>query len=294
MVRDRSFGRIAFLVLTYLVLAALFCLSVFPFLHVVAMSVSRGVSAMAGDVVFWPIGVNLDSYARLLAKPDVLRAVWVSVQRVVLGLAVNFLMIVLIAYPLSKESHQFRFRTLYAWVFVVTMLFSGGLIPWYLTIRATGMLDTIWALVVPQAVPVFSVMLVLNFFRGLPKALEEAALMDGAGHWTILWRIYIPLSTPALATVLLFSFVFHWNSWFDGLILMNTMSHYPLQSFMQTFVIQSNTQFFSAKDLLALKHASEITVKSALIVIGAVPVVLFFPLLQRFLAKGLVLGSVKG
>lgn len=280
--------------LTYLVLASLFFVAVFPFLHVLAMSISDGTSAMAGNVLIWPLGFNIDSYRRLLDQPAVWQAVWMSIKRVGLGVTINFVLVVLTAYPLSKESSRFRMRTFYAWFFVFTMLFNRGLIPWYLTIRQAGLLNSVWALVIPPGVQVFSVMLVLNFFRGIPKALEEAALIDGAGHWTILWKVYIPLATPVLATVTLFSFVFHWNSWFDGLILMNDSSKYPLQSFMQTFVIQSNTQFFSSRDLIALKHAAEITVKSALIVIGALPVLAFFPLLQRFLAKGIVLGSVKG
>lgn len=290
----RSAGRIIFMTFNYVALTAILCISLFPFLHVLSMSVSNGVRAIAGDVVLVPLGFNLDSYTRLLAKPDVLLALWMSAKRLFLGVLLNLSLIVLIAYPLSKEVSAFRWRTFYAWLFVVTMLFAPPLIPWYLTIRGAGLIDSVWALVIPTAVPVFSVMIAMNFFRGLPKELEEAALMDGAGHVSILLRIYLPLSTPAIATVTLFSFVFHWNSWFDGLILMNSVTKYPLQSFMQTFVIHSDTKFFSSKDLIALKNASEITVKSALIVIGAIPVVVFFPLLQRFLAKGLVLGSVKG
>src|SRR5690606_20148714 len=167
------------------------------------------------------------------------------------------------------------------------MLFSGGLIPWYLTIRTVGLLDTIWALVLPGAVPIFSVVLLLNFFRGLPRELEEAAYIDGAGHWVTLWRIFLPVSMPAIATITLFSFVQHWNAWFDGLILMNSVKNYPLQSYLQTYVIEGNMTDFFMQDFALLDKMSERTIKSALIVSAMAPVVIVFPLLQRFLAKGL-------
>src|SRR5690606_31058401 len=119
-------------------------------------------------------------------------------------------------------------------------LFNGGLIPWYITIKEVGLLNSIWALVLPGAVPVFSIVLLLNFFREVPRELEESAVIDGASQWTTLWRIYVPISKPAIATLALFSMVEHWNSWFDGLILMGDPTNYPLQSYIQTIVIQQN------------------------------------------------------
>src|SRR5690606_20037727 len=128
-------------------------------------------------------------------------------------------------------------RPIYLWYFIVPMLIGGGIIPTYMTIRNYGLLDTIWALVLPSAVPVYHAVLLLNFFRALPKELEESSVMDGAGHWTILFRIIMPLSLPALATITLFTMVGHWNSWFDGLIYMNRNENYPLQSYLQTIVV---------------------------------------------------------
>jgi putative aldouronate transport system permease protein len=160
-------------------------------------------------------------------------------------------------------------------------------------IKATGLLDTIWALVLPGAVPVFSVILLLNFFRGLPRELEEAAFIDGADHFTTLVRIYLPLSTPALATLLLLTMVGHWNSWFDGLIFMNSPEHYPLQSYLQTIVIQKDFSTLTELNSEALKEISDRTVKAAQIFMGALPVLVVYPFLQKYFMKGIVLGSVK-
>ncbi|MBO9610860.1 MAG: carbohydrate ABC transporter permease, partial [Paenibacillaceae bacterium] len=183
-------------------------------------------------------------------------------------------------------------RTLYAWFFVITMLFHGGLIPWYVVIRSTGLLDTIWALVLPGAVPVFSVVLLLNFFRQLPREMEESAYVDGAGHWTVLWKIFVPTSLSALATIALFSLVGHWNSWFDGLILMGKPEHYPLQSYLQTVIVASGSSMPTA-DWASMAEISDRTVKSAQIFIGMLPILLVYPLLQKYFVKGIVLGSVK-
>lgn len=206
-----------------LLLLAITC--VLPMLHILALSFSSASAVTAGEVTFWPVDWTTAAYENVFGKKEYLVAFWVSIKRVAIGVTINMLLTILIAYPLSKENSQFPGRTIYAWYFVFTMLFSGGLIPWYMIIKDTGLLDTIWALVIPSAVPIFNVIILLNFFRGLPKELEESAKLDGAGYFTVLWRIFVPLSMPALATLLLFAVVGHWNSWFDGLILSNRTEH---------------------------------------------------------------------
>jgi putative aldouronate transport system permease protein len=200
---------------------------------------------------------------------------------------------VTLGYALSKEVKDFRMRTVYAWYFVFTILFSGGLIPWYLTIKYTHLLDTIWALVIPGAVTVFNVILLLNFFRGLPKELEESSFIDGASHWTTLWKISLPLSMPSIATVTLFTVVGHWNSWFDGLMLMNSPSHYPLATYLQTAVIQQDFANMRAEDVKTLSQISDRTTRAAQIFIGALPIIAAYPFLQKYFMTGLVMGSVK-
>jgi putative aldouronate transport system permease protein len=173
------------------------------------------------------------------------------------------------------------------------MLFGGGLIPWYMIIKDTGLMDTIWALVIPSAVPVFNVIVLLNFFRGLPKELEESAKLDGAGYFGVLWRIFVPLSMPSLATLLLFAVVAHWNSWFDGLILSNRTEHYPLQSFLQTIIIKLDPAYLTPRDAELHALVNDRTSRAAQIFVAAFPILIVYPFLQRFFIKGIVLGSVK-
>ncbi|QGR00373.1 carbohydrate ABC transporter permease [Paenibacillus psychroresistens] len=296
MVGQASFSRTLFTIFNHIFLFLFALMAILPFVNVLAISLSDKSAAAAGLVKLWPIGFNLNSYKFVFLRHEFFTAAFISLQRVVIGSIISMLMTVLVAYPLSKEERSFPGRTLYAWLFVITILFNGGLIPWYMTIKMTGILDSIWALVLPSAVQVFNCILLLNFFRGLPKALEEAAFVDGANHWTTLWRIYIPLSTPALATVTLFSIVGHWNSWFDGLILMNSPTHYPLQSYLQTVVVKLDTSTFANIDPAQAKLLSQIsdrTVKAAQIFMAAVPILLIYPFLQKYFMAGIVLGSVK-
>ncbi|MFC3800506.1 carbohydrate ABC transporter permease [Cohnella sp. GCM10012308] len=275
-----------------LVLLALLCL--LPLVQVLAVSLSSSTAASAGAVKLWPVDLTFESYKFVLGKPEFPRAFWISLERVLLGATINMLLTITLAYPLSKEPAAFRGRTVYVWFFVLTMLVGGGLIPWYLVIKAAGLLGSIWALVLPGAVNVFNVVLLLNFFRGLPKELEEAAFVDGAGHWTILWKLFVPLSMPALATLILFTVVGHWNSWFDGLILMNTPEKYPLQSYLQTVVINRDLSLITMADAATLSQVSDRTLKGAQIFLAALPIICVYPFLQRFFIKGVVVGSVKG
>lgn len=294
MVERTSWGRRLFVVLNYVFLTALSLTCLLPILHVLAISFSSSAMASAGEVVLWPVDFTLKSYEYVLGKEAFVQSIVVTLERVGLGVTLNMLLTIVIAYPLSKEVQGFRYRTWYAWFFVFTILFSGGIIPWYFTINETGLIDTIWALILPGAVPVFNVILLLNFFRGLPKELEEAAFIDGAGHLQILFRLFVPLSKPALATILLFTVVGHWNSWFDGLVLMNRPEHYPLQSYLQTVVIMQDLSSMTLEDAKMLSEISDRTTKAAQIFLAAFPVLLVYPFLQKYFVKGIVLGSVKG
>jgi len=276
-----------------LFLTALAIVCVLPLVNILALSLSSSTSASAGLVKLWPVEFTLKSYQFILQEHKFLQAFGKSVQRLAAGTAFNLFMTVLVAYALSKEKAMFKGRTFYAWFFVLTMLIQGGLIPWYLIIKSMGLLNSIWALILPGAVPVFNVVVLLNFFRGLPKAMEEAAFIDGAGHWTILWRIYVPLSGPALATITLFTMVYHWNAWFDGLILMNSPDRYPLQSYLQTVVIHQDLNLIASTDLDALSEVSDRTLKAAQIFLAGLPILAGYPFLQRYFIKGVVLGSVK-
>jgi len=294
MVQRRTAGELLFAAANHALLAALALLCVLPIVNVLAVSLSEGYYVTAGMVKLWPVGFNLKSYAFVAQTTEFLRSVWVAVQRVAVGGALNMLLTVIVAYPLSKEAGQLKGRTLYVWLFVFTMLFSGGLIPTYVVVQELRLLDTLWALVLPGAVPIFNVILLLNFFRSLPKELEEAAHIDGASHWQTLAKLIVPLSKPALATIALFTIVGHWNEWFSGLIYMNRPENYPLASYLQTVIIQRDMMVTADPSLMAqLAELNNRSVKAAQIFLGALPVFCVYPFLQRYFMTGIVMGSVK-
>ncbi|MEK5256535.1 carbohydrate ABC transporter permease [Paenibacillus sp. FSL F4-0125] len=290
---NRSLGRKLFLIGNFIFLASVSLLCLMPIIHILALSFSSGQAASAGKVILWPVEFTTAAYANVFGKPEYLRAFLVSIQRVLMGTTISMFLTIITAYPLSKDSRQFRLRTFYSWFFVFTILFSGGLIPNYLTVKNLGMLDTIWALVLPGAVTVFNVILLLNFYRSLPKELEESSLLDGAGQFTTLWKIYVPLSLPALATTGLFTMVGHWNSWFDGMIYMNHPENYPLQTFLQTIIIKMDFRFIKPERAELMLKLSDRTSRAAQIFVAAFPILIVYPFLQRFFIKGIVMGSVK-
>ena len=290
----KSPGYILFLIMNYGVLFFLAATCFFPILHVLALSMSSSAAASSGRVLILPVEFNLQSYRYVVENNAFLKAFAVSVKRVALGVPINMFLTVLSAYPLSRRKEQFRMKTFFTWFFLFTILFSGGMIPWYMVIKETGLLDTIWAMIIPGAVPVFNVILLVNYFRSIPAELEEAAYMDGASHWCILWKIFLPISVPTLATVTLFSMLNHWNSWFDGLILMNNPDKYPLQSYMQTIVISRDPTTLTERDLDLLKIISDKTTKSAQLFIAMIPIICVYPFLQKYFTTGLIVGGIKG
>ncbi|WP_079912304.1 carbohydrate ABC transporter permease [Paenibacillus sp. 32352] len=276
-----------------LIMLLISILSLAPVLHTFSVSFSDNAAASGGFVKFWPVGFNMESYKRIMEEPHFLNSFIVSVKRVLLGGAINFLLTVLMAYPLSRSTKEFPQRNLYMWFMLFTMLFSGGIIPLYLTVKALGLFNTIWALVLPGAVPVFNVILLMNFFRNMPKELSEAGYMDGAGPWYMMVMVFVPLSLPSLATVTLFSIVGHWNSFFDGLIFMRSAENYPLQTYIQQLVVNLNIVELDSSQAELLMKVSDKTLNAAKIVVSMVPILLVYPFLQKYFIHGIMLGSVK-
>ncbi|GAK38395.1 carbohydrate ABC transporter permease [Paenibacillus urinalis] len=286
-----------FIIFNYVILTILALLCLFPIVNILAISFSSSEAVKAGSVTFWPVDFTLSSYQYILEHKQFLNSFGTSLLRVVLGVLVNLVCTILVAYPLSKEADKFRSRTVYAWIFVFTMLFSGGLIPGYLIVKEAGLLDSIWALILPGAVPIFNVLLMLNFFRGLPKELEEASWRDGAGHLRTLWSVYLPISLPSIATVTLFALVGHWNAWFDGMIYMKSPDHYPLATYLQSMLQQVqtiSTDSMTFEDAALLNQISDRTTQASQIFLSVIPILLIYPFLQRYFVHGLVVGSVKG
>jgi putative aldouronate transport system permease protein len=288
-----SRGDLTFHIVNYIILAITALLCILPFIHVVALSFSSGGAADRAAVSLWPVEPTFNSYRYAFQKKEFLVAYWNTIKRVLVGVTVAMSLNVLTAYPLSKTKAAFPGRTVIAWYFVVTMLVSGGMIPTYLIVSWTGLRNTIWALIVP-GVSAFNVTLLLNFFRQIPKDLEESAYLDGAGPWRIMAMIYVPLSTAALATLTIFNTVWHWNEWFQGLIYMDNIKNYPLQTYLQGIIIQPDFDMLDVHQIELMMSISRRTFNAAQIMIATVPIILVYPFMQRYFVKGLTVGSLKG
>ncbi|WP_152393360.1 carbohydrate ABC transporter permease [Paenibacillus guangzhouensis] len=289
---NRTTSYRIFTVINYILLTLVSISCILPLVHILAVSFSGSAPANANLVTLIPIDFNTDAYAKTFNNPNFHRALLIGIERTLLGTVVSMVLLSLAAYALSKDSHGFRSRSFYTWFFLFTMLFSGGIVPSYMLIRNLHLMNTIWALVLPVAINVFNMVLMMNFFRAVPKDLEEAALLDGAGHFRTLILVYLPVSMPAIATISLFTMVSHWNSWFDGLLYISDYRKYPLSTFLQTIIVQQDFNKINA-DVNELQNISQRTVKAAQIFIGMLPIILVYPFLQRYFVKGIILGAVK-
>ncbi len=276
--------------IVFLCVLAVTCL--LPLVHTLAISLSGKAPVSANLVGLWPIDFTLDAYKKTLDNPQFLTALRISFERTIIGTIFGLAITVLAAYPLSKDGGVFKSRGSYSWFFLVTLFFGGGLIPTYIVIQKLGLMNSFWVLILPSALNVWMIVLLLNYFRTVPKELEEAALIDGAGQFRILFTVIIPVSLPAMATMALFIMVGHWNAWFDGLIYMSKSDKYPLATFLQTILASIDTMRLTI-DKNSMANFSNKTVKTAQVFIGALPVLLVYPFLQRYFIKGLVLGAVK-
>jgi len=274
------------------VLLILTALCFLPLLNMVSISFSDKSAAQANLVGLLPVNFNFNAYKLLLDDAQFWRSFVISLERVVIGTGLNLLLSVLMAYPLSKNKHSFHARNVYMNIMIFAMLFSGGMIPIFMVVKSLGLIDSVWSLILPGAVPIFNVILLMNFFKSIPDALEEAAVMDGASKVRILFGIFIPISLPALATIGLFSMVGHWNDYFSGLLYMNSSSNYPLQTYIQQLTVDV-TKITDPSQLKSLASVSNKTLNAAKIVVSIIPVLLVYPFLQRYFVSGLVIGSVK-
>ncbi len=277
----------------YTILAILAVITLVPLLNIVAVSLSDSAKATAGLVTLYPLGLNFKTYAAIFKEEALLTAAGVSFQRVFWALIVQMAVVILASYPLSKSNKTFPFRGVYMWTVIATMLFSPSIIPLFFTVRDLNMLGTVWALVVPGAVGQFFIILMLNYFRGIPAELEESASIDGASPWRRLLQIYIPLSTPIIATIALFVVVGNWNAYFDGLIFAIRTEDYPLQTYIQQLVVNYDTTIRDVEQIKSLLSVSNRSLTAAKLVVTMIPVLLVYPFMQKYFISGIMLGSVK-
>jgi len=288
--KSPSYRTFSYFNIAFLILISLLC--VMPMVHIFAVSLSGKSAADSNLVTFLPIDFTLDSYAQTFKNANFLSATAVSVLRSLIGTAMGMIVTMLAAFSLSRTHLEFKARTFYVWFFLIIMIFDAGLVPHYMLIQKVGLVNSFWVLIVPHLVNVWNMILMMNFFRAIPKDLDEAAIVDGASYFKIFASIYLPVSLPAIATLSLFTLVGHWNSWFDGMLYLRSADQWPLATLLQTIVV---VQDFSKTGINPeqLEMLSNRSVKAAQIFIAMLPILAVYPLLQRYFVKGIVLGAVK-
>lgn len=296
MVENKSVISRIRLVFTYLIVILAGVICFFPLWNMLCLSFSSSAAIAADKVILLPVGFHLGSYKEILKDSQFWRSFLISVVRVVLGWSINTVVTILMAFPLTRTKKEFHGRDIYMGLLIFAMLFNGGMVPTYLVVKQLGLINTVWGLVLPSAVPIFNVIMVKNFFLGIPISLEEAARMDGATPLQVLTRVYVPCSKPVIATVSLFSIVSHWNDYFSGLVYMTKVKLYPLMTYIQGISVDLQQLVEDGASLDELEAAAQINtmgLNSAKIVVAVVPLLMIYPLLQKYLITGITIGAVK-
>ncbi|PYI54854.1 carbohydrate ABC transporter permease [Paenibacillus flagellatus] len=287
---DKLFGFVVHALLVLVLIAVLY-----PLLFVAVASISDPGKVVNGEIWLWPEDITFRGYEKVFRNGDILNGYANTIVYTLLGTAVNLVLTVCAAYPLSRK--ELYGRGVVTALFVFTMFFSGGLIPTYLLVKKLGMVNTMWALIIPNAVAVWNIVIMRTFFQqSVPAEIQESAYMDGCSNVQTLLRIVLPLSLPILAVMTLFYSVAHWNSFFGALIYLTDRDKYPLQLILREILIQSNMKDMveTSEESLAKSVMEAESIKYAVIIIANLPVLMLYPFLQRYFVKGLVIGAVKG
>ena len=305
MTRDVSIsGRVSWVGVHLLVLMVLLT-TLYPVLHIASVSFSDDVSVMGNRVTFYPVNFNLRAYQLIFSSPLIPNSFKYAVIYTVVGTVVNMLLTTPMAYALSKR--RLAFRGLITATVIITLFFSGGLIPTFLLVRSLGMYNTIWALAVPTAIATWNLIIMRVFFQTLPQELEDSAVVDGANDITVFVRIMLPISKAAVATITLFYAVSHWNSWFPAVVYLSDAERYPLQVILRQIVIDNQmTEALLERGEMAAARAmdeqeqsdqliaSVDRIKFATLFASIVPMLVIYPFIQRYFVRGLMIGSLKG
>ncbi|WP_339318748.1 carbohydrate ABC transporter permease [Paenibacillus sp. FSL R10-2734] len=281
-------GERTFSVVVNLILIIVGIISIFPILYVVSMSLTPyGEVVKNGGFLIIPRAISFDAYIHLLKGNELPRAMGVSVFLAVIGTAISLLLNLLGAFPLSRKDLQGR--TVFLFLIVFTMLFGGGMIPTYLLVKSLGMLDTVWAMIIPGAVATFNLLIMKTFFEGLPEELFEAARIDGAGELKVLVTLVIPLSLPSMLTIGLFYMVGYWNSFFAALYYVTNPNLYPLQIVLRKMLMMSTSLESVMEQTLPTP-----TLQMAAVVLASAPMLIIYPFIQKHFTKGMLIGAIKG
>lgn len=264
----------------------------FPFIHMAAVSLSSAEFVVGNRISIWPKGINFDAFAAVLSDKRILTGYKNTLIYVVLGTTLSLIVTTMGAYSLSRRN--LVFGKTFMLMIVFTILFSGGMIPTYLTVRNYHLLDTIWAMVIPNLVTAFNLIIMRTFFQGIPRELEESGKIDGLSDAGILTRIVLPLSKPVLLTVMLFYAVQIWGNFFSALLYLRNADLYPLQVIIRNIVMMGVISDITVSSALGDKKVVLESLKYAVILVGTLPILLFYPFIQKHFIKGAMMGSVKG
>jgi putative aldouronate transport system permease protein len=288
-------------IVIHISLAVLLLVTLYPVLHILAVSLSSGTAILKNQITFYPIGFRLNAYRLIFETPRIPRGFKNSIIYASIGTFINLVLTITMAYPLSKK--RLTLRGFYTTLVVITMFFGGGLIPTFILVNSLGMYNTIWALVIPGAIATWNLIIMRTFFQAIPVELEESAYLDGAKDMTILLRIVLPLSKAAIATIGLFYLVSHWNSWFSAVIYLKDAKKYPLQLILREIVIQGRA-IEEMVEQGAGKMAEQLSrddsyisldkIKYSVLFVSIVPMLVIYPFIQRYFVKGVMIGSLKG
>ncbi|RAI88557.1 putative aldouronate transport system permease protein [Paenibacillus pabuli] len=293
--RRRSFGDYLFSFTNGFFMLFVMVVTLYPFLNTIAVSFNNGLDTIRGGIYLWPREWTLQNYVSVFQNPHLTQAAFISVARTVVGTMVQLFCTAMLAYVLSRK--EYMFNKLVTTLFVVTMYFSGGLIPGYMLIKQLGLLNNFWVYIIPGLIGVFNMIVIRTYIQGLSEGLLESAKMDGAGDFKIFMRIVLPLSKPVLATIALFIAVGQWNSWFDSMLYTAgnrnlTTLQYELMKLLSSATSQGGTvnvdQYKNVTNMV-----TPVSIRAAITVVTAMPIVLLYPFLQKYFVTGLTIGGVK-
>lgn len=289
-IRETTSERI-FYAFVILMMLGVLAVTLYPFIYVLSMSLSAPIHVIRQEVWLLPKGFTLDSYHKVLSEPGLWQAYGNTIFYTIAGTAVNVIMTVMLAYPLSKKN--FWGRGAISMLVGITMFFNAGMIPNFLLINKIGLYDNRLAMIIPGAISVYNMIIARTFFSSIPQSLEESASLDGANNFTILMRIIIPISMPIMAVLTLFYAVQHWNSYFSALLYLPDMGKQPLQMYLVRLLVQ-NQQLINEGSVDSLQQAVSATqIKYATIIVVIVPIMCVYPFLQKYFVQGVMVGAIK-
>lgn len=290
MIQDKTWGNRLFDAMNYLLLTIIGVVTILPLVHVLAGSVTTVEEMARKPFVLIPTEFTLNAYRYILSTPTIFKALGVSIFVTVIGTLISMFITSLMAYGLTRR--DLDGRKFFNLMIVFTMLFHGGLIPSFLVVKQVGLIDSMFAMIIPSAVSAFNLIILRSFFQGLPEGLEESAKLDGCGDFGILFKIVLPLSLPSIATISLFYAVTYWNSYFSAIMYINNADKWPVQVLLRQIVIAASGM--AANTETDFIKPPEQTIKMAVIVVSTLPILMVYPFIQKYFAKGALVGSVKG